>query len=137
MDAAPERLICIKTFESCLPCKWFVETVLICSCKHTLANSLGLAEVAQQSRIRHKEDFIIAFSPVMAEATAIAYKGAPTEVQGKLRRVIEVWKDRTIFEPPIMGAIESRLEGKRPAYNDALTIMANSENQIWTSLEEQ
>ncbi|KAF4121794.1 hypothetical protein GMORB2_1633 [Geosmithia morbida] len=67
-------------------------------------------EVAQQSRIRHKEDFIIAFSPVVAEATSIAYKGAAAEIQGKLRRVVEVWKDRSIFEPPIQAAIESRLD---------------------------
>jgi regulator of Ty1 transposition protein 103 len=70
------------------------------------------SEVAQQSKIRHKEDFIIAFSPVLAEAAAIAYKGAPTEIQGKLRRVFEVWRDRTIFEAPIQRAIESRLDGK-------------------------
>lgn len=68
-------------------------------------------EVAQQSRIRRKEDFIIAFSPIIAEATSLAYKGAPAEIQGKLRRVVEVWKDRTIFEPPIQNAIESRLDG--------------------------
>ncbi|KAL7959208.1 hypothetical protein V8C34DRAFT_280612 [Trichoderma compactum] len=66
-------------------------------------------EVAQQSRIRHKEDFIIAFSPVIAEAAAVAYKGAPAEIQGKLRRVIDVWKDRAIFEAPIQAAIEARL----------------------------
>ncbi|RFU74421.1 hypothetical protein TARUN_7814 [Trichoderma arundinaceum] len=66
-------------------------------------------EVAQQSRIRHKEDFIIAFSPVIAEAAAVAYKGAPAEIQAKLRRVIDVWKDRAIFEAPIQGAIEARL----------------------------
>ncbi|OAR05805.1 hypothetical protein LLEC1_03769 [Akanthomyces lecanii] len=67
-------------------------------------------EVAQQSRIRRKEDFIIAFSPVIAEAAALAYKGAPTEIHGKLRRVIDVWKDRNIFEAPIQNAIESRLD---------------------------
>jgi regulator of Ty1 transposition protein 103 len=69
-------------------------------------------EVAQQSRIRHKEDFIIAFSPVITEAAAVAYKGAPAEIQGKLRRVIDVWKDRAIFEAPIQAAIESRLNGR-------------------------
>ncbi len=70
-----------------------------------------MAEVAQQSRIRHKEDFIIAFSPVIAEATALAYKGAPAEIHTKLRRVVDVWKDRSIFEAPIQGAIEARLDG--------------------------
>lgn len=70
-----------------------------------------IIEVAQQSRIRHKEDFIIAFSPVIAEATALAYKGAPLELQGKLKRVVDVWKERSIFEPPIQAAIMGRIEG--------------------------
>ena len=86
--------------------------ILNCLLALLLLTSMGFSEVAQQSRIRHKEDFIIAFSPVVAEATAIAYKGAPTDIQGKLRRVVDVWKDRTIFEPPIQAAIESRLDGK-------------------------
>lgn len=68
-------------------------------------------EVAQQSKIRHKDDFIIAFSPVIAEAVSIAYKGAPAELQGKLKRVIDVWRDRTIFEVPIQAAIDARIGG--------------------------
>lgn len=77
----------------------------------TCANTL-CKEVVQQSRIRHKEDFVIAFSPVVAEAAAVAYKGAPAEIQAKLRRVIDVWKDRAIFEAPIQAAIEARLSGQ-------------------------
>lgn len=69
-------------------------------------------EVAQQSRIRQKEDFIIAFSPVIAEAVSTAYKGSPVELQGKLKRVLDVWRDRVIFEKPIQQAIDSRLSGK-------------------------
>lgn len=53
---------------------------------------------------------MIAFSPVVAEATSLAYKGAPAEIQAKLRRVVDVWKDRSIFEVPIQKAIETRLE---------------------------
>ena len=71
-----------------------------------------VSEVAQQSRIRHKEDFIIAFSPIIAEATSIAYKGAPADIQAKLKRVIDVWKERSIFESPIQAAIEARLQGE-------------------------
>ncbi|KAM5356387.1 hypothetical protein ACJ41O_003033 [Fusarium nematophilum] len=67
-------------------------------------------EVAQQSKIRHKDDFIIAFSPVVAEAVTIAYKGAPAELQTKLKRVVDVWKDRAIFEVPIQQAVEARIE---------------------------
>jgi regulator of Ty1 transposition protein 103 len=67
--------------------------------------------VAQQSKARRKDDFLIAFSPVIAEATASAYKGATNEVQQKLRRVVEVWRQRQIFEIPIQDAIEARIEG--------------------------
>ncbi len=68
-------------------------------------------EVAQQSKARRKDDFLIAFSPVIAEATATAYKGANTEIQQKLKRVVEVWRQRQIFEMPIQEAIEARIEG--------------------------
>ncbi|RDW59774.1 hypothetical protein BP6252_12861 [Coleophoma cylindrospora] len=67
-------------------------------------------EVAQQSKARRKDDFLIAFSPVIAEATATAYKGATNEVQQKLRRVVEVWRQRQIFEIPIQEAIEGRID---------------------------
>ncbi|KAL3424887.1 DUF618 domain-containing protein [Phlyctema vagabunda] len=67
-------------------------------------------EVAQQSKGRKKDDFLIAYSPVIAEATATAYKGATNDVQQKLRRVVEVWRHRQIFEIPIQDAIESRID---------------------------
>jgi regulator of Ty1 transposition protein 103 len=76
-----------------------------------LLTTYGVAEVAQQSKARRKDDFLIAFSPVIAEATATAYKGATNEVQQKLRRVVEVWRQRQIFELPIQDAIESRIDG--------------------------
>ena len=53
----------------------------------------------------------MAFSPVIADAIATAYRGAPADLQNKLKRVIEVWRDRFIFEAPIQAAIEARLEG--------------------------
>ena len=71
----------------------------------------GIVEVAQQSKARRKDDFLVAFSPVIAEATACAYRGATHEVQQKLRRVVEVWRARQIFELPIQDAIETRLDG--------------------------
>src|ERR1700760_3569679 len=77
----------------------------------SLLMSSGIVEVAQQSKARRKDDFLIAFSPVIAEATATAYKGATGEVQNKLRRVVEVWRQRQIFEQPIQEAIEARIDG--------------------------
>ncbi|KAI9367533.1 RNA polymerase II-binding domain-containing protein [Aspergillus egyptiacus] len=85
-------------------------------------------EVAQQSRARRKEDFLIAFSPIIAEAVAIAYKGASNDIQQKLRRVVEVWRQRAIFEVPIQEAVEARVEeidksrstGKKPLLGGSL-----------------
>ena len=73
-------------------------------------------EVAQQSKARNKEDFLTAFSPVIAEATASAYKGASSDIQGKLKRVVDVWRSRQVFEGPIQDAIEARIEGKLFSY---------------------
>ncbi|KAL2047376.1 hypothetical protein N7G274_001397 [Stereocaulon virgatum] len=67
-------------------------------------------EVAQQSKARKKDEFLLAFSPIITEATAIAYKGATDEVKNKLRRVVEVWRQRQIFEPTIQEAIEARID---------------------------
>ena len=47
---------------------------------------------------------------MIAEGTSIAYRGATAEVQAKLRRVIEVWRQRQIFETGIQDAIEARIE---------------------------
>jgi len=70
-------------------------------------------EVAQQSKARKKDDFLIAFSPIIAEATATAFKSAGPDIQTKLRRVVEVWRQRLIFEPSIQDAIEARIDGTR------------------------
>ncbi|KAI1935184.1 hypothetical protein LOZ12_003617 [Ophidiomyces ophidiicola] len=67
-------------------------------------------EVAQQSKARRKEDFLIAFSPIIADATATAFKGASNDIQQKLRRVVEVWRQRRIFEMPIQEAVEARVD---------------------------
>ncbi|RAO70570.1 uncharacterized protein BHQ10_006582 [Talaromyces amestolkiae] len=85
-------------------------------------------EVAQQSKARRKDDFIIAFSPIIAEATAVAYKGASSDIQQKIRRVVEVWRQRGVFELPIQEAVEARVNeldknrssGKKPMLGGSL-----------------
>ncbi|XDG01912.1 hypothetical protein ABKA04_001527 [Annulohypoxylon sp. FPYF3050] len=80
------------------------------STSHKRLNLIYLAnEVAQQTKARHKEDFVVAFSPVIAEAVATAYKGASADIQNRIQRVVDVWKDRNIFEKPILEAIDTRI----------------------------
>lgn len=48
---------------------------------------------------------------IIADATAAAYKGASFDIQQKIRRVVEVWRSRAIFDEPILVAVESRIDG--------------------------
>ncbi|KAL9583522.1 MAG: hypothetical protein Q9212_002662 [Teloschistes hypoglaucus] len=66
-------------------------------------------EVVQQSKFRRKEDFVVAFSPIIAEATATVYRAATTDVQEKIKRTTEVWSARKIFDKTIQDTIEARI----------------------------
>jgi regulator of Ty1 transposition protein 103 len=79
-------------------------------------------EVAQQSRARKKDEFPRAFGGVIAEAMDIAYRGTTADVQGKLRRVLEVWRQRGVFEPAVLGGIDQRLEGIPPSFRLTIAI---------------
>ena len=46
----------------------------------------------------------------MPEAVQTAYRSSTPEIQHKIRRVVEVWKTRNVFEGPIVQAIEARLD---------------------------
>lgn len=83
-------------------------------------------EVTQQSKARHKDDFPLAFAPVMAEAIATAYKGATPDVQNKLRRVVEVWRDRGVFEISVQSNIEARIDDLDKARGAGKSGLGNS-----------
>ena len=53
---------------------------------------------------------------MIAEASAIAYKGAPHDIQQKLRRVVEVWGQRSIWEPNTQDAVVAKIDGKQVLY---------------------
>ncbi|KAI1349520.1 RNA polymerase II-binding domain-containing protein [Xylaria sp. FL0043] len=80
------------------------------SSSHKRLSLIYLAnEVAQQSKARRKEEFLVSFSPAIAEAVAVAYKGASHDVQNRIRRVVDVWRERNVFEGPIQQAVEARI----------------------------
>ncbi|KAI0471910.1 RNA polymerase II-binding domain-containing protein [Xylariaceae sp. FL0804] len=81
------------------------------SSSHKRLNLIYLSnEVCQQSKARHKEEFLVAFSPSIAEGVATAYKGAPQDIQQRIRRVVDVWRERGVFEAPIQEAVEARIQ---------------------------
>ena len=63
----------------------------------------------------------------MAEATQTAYRSSPPDIQSKIRRVVEVWRARSVFEAPIQAAIEARLdEVDKTRGPGKKTLMGNS-----------
>lgn len=67
-------------------------------------------EIVQQSKIRKKDEFLKAFDPIIVEATSAAYKGSASESQNKIRRVVEVWRQRQVFNPTLQGQIEASID---------------------------
>jgi len=67
-------------------------------------------EITQTSKMRKKEEFLRAYEPIIAEATSVAYRGAPVETQNKIRRVVEVWRQRQIFALKTQTDIEKQID---------------------------
>lgn len=67
-------------------------------------------EVVQQSKARKRDDFLIAFSPLMPEAVAIGFRGAHADIRNKIKRVVEVWRQRAIFDEAFQSAAEARIK---------------------------
>ncbi|KAK9388288.1 RNA polymerase II-binding domain-containing protein [Lipomyces mesembrius] len=67
-------------------------------------------EVVQQSRARKREEFLKAFSPAIAGALENAYRQCNADLQGKIRRVVEVWRQRIVFSDDVLKDIETRLD---------------------------
>ena len=97
----------LKEAEHDLPRQWSASPAEL-----VIGTANPSTEVTQQSKARHKEDFLNAFSPFVADATSVAYKGAPADVQGKLRRVVDVWRERGIFDKEVMQDLYNRLSGE-------------------------
>jgi regulator of Ty1 transposition protein 103 len=83
-------------------------------------------DIVQNSKARKREEFPNAFAPLMAEATQTAYRSSTQDIQLKLRRLVEVWKQRNVFEAPIVAAIETRLEEVDKTRGTKKTLMGSS-----------
>ncbi|KAF1945628.1 DUF618-domain-containing protein [Clathrospora elynae] len=67
-------------------------------------------EITQTSKMRKKEEFLLAFQPILAEATTAAYRGSPHDIQNKIRRVVEVWRSRQIFNQAVQKDVERSID---------------------------
>ena len=105
LDGTHQRVDAQQETQFGLPRKWY-EIPLILGIQ-----LINRTEVVQQSKMRSKHEFVSAYSPIIAEATSAAYKGSPSETQVKIRRVVEVWRQRAVFERSVQEATEKLLDG--------------------------
>ncbi|KAI1607891.1 RNA polymerase II-binding domain-containing protein [Exophiala viscosa] len=85
-------------------------------------------DIVQNARARKRSEFPDAFAPLLPEAIQTAYRSSPPEIQSKIRRVVEVWRTRNVFEAPILQAIEARVDeiDKSKGSGGKKTLMGNS-----------
>ena len=81
-------------------------TMAIASTNRKL-NLIYLAnEVSQQSRVKRRTEYPEAFGKVIAPAVANILRHVPADVQGKVRRVVDVWRQRTVFAPDVLARLD-------------------------------
>lgn len=68
-------------------------------------------EIVQQSKVRNKPEFLSSFAPFIADATESAYRGSPPNIQDKIRRVVQVWRERKIFTEEVQAEVEGKMDG--------------------------
>ena len=68
-------------------------------------------DVCQNSR-RKGPEFIEAFRNVVPEAIEHAFRRATSDMQTRIRRVINVWEERQVFEKELIYEIKGRLSCK-------------------------
>lgn len=66
-------------------------------------------DIVQNAKARKRSEFPNAFAPIIAEAVQHAYRSSPTDIQGKVKRLLEVWKTRHVFEESILAAVDARV----------------------------
>ncbi|CAG8553279.1 4177_t:CDS:2 [Paraglomus brasilianum] len=71
-------------------------------------------DVCQNSR-RKGPEFIEAFRNVVPEAIEHAFRRATSDMQTRIRRVINVWEERQVFEKELIYEIKGRLSSQRQA----------------------
>lgn len=67
-------------------------------------------DIVQNARTRKRVEYPNAFAAVIPEAVQQAYRSVPADTQGRIKRVLEVWQTRGVFEPSILQAIQARIE---------------------------
>lgn len=66
-------------------------------------------EVVQQSKAKKKEEFVVAFAKVLPNALESNYADFEKEIKARVKRVLDVWKQRQVFDGSVISDMESRI----------------------------
>lgn len=84
--------------------------------------------VVQQGKSQGIKQFQDSFSKILLQTLPIVYSQFPSDLQGKLKRVINIWKQRKVFDKSYLGQIESKLKDIVP--QNSVTISINSSKNL-------
>lgn len=65
--------------------------------------------MVQQSRARKREEFTGAFAAVVPDTLADTYRQVPKDIKDRIKRVIDVWKQRMVFPPETLEMIDKKV----------------------------
>ncbi|KAJ9655697.1 hypothetical protein H2198_005494 [Neophaeococcomyces mojaviensis] len=84
-------------------------------------------DIVQNAKARKRTEFPNAFSPIIAEAVQQAYRSFGSDLQNKIKRVLDVWKSRNVFEDSILQAVQARIDDvDKNKSSGKKTLMGNS-----------
>lgn len=87
-------------------------------------------EVVQQSRARKREEFTGAFASVVPDALADTYRQVPKDVKDRIKRVIDVWKQRMVFPPETLEIIDNKVLTAPAAPSSSSGMMAGGSSLL-------
>lgn len=83
--------------------------------------------VVQQGRSQGIEQFQNSFANVLIDTLPVVYSHFPPELQDKLKRVVNIWKQRKVFNPASLQQIEMNLN-KAIAANPSSSTLGSKSN---------
>lgn len=86
--------------------------------------------VVQQGKSQGIKQFQDSFSKILLQTLPIVYSQFPSDLQGKLKRVINIWKQRKVFDKSYLGQIESKLKDIVPQNSDTISINSSKNLSI-------
>lgn len=93
-------------------------------------------EVVQQTRARRKEEFVNAFSEIIVDSVVGAYRQVPQNIKDKIKRVVDVWRQRSIFDNSIIDTLEQRINsGVIPKQGFGLSMVPPALKEVATLQE--